>query len=751
MKTSKNSLRIIAAIMSLAMVLGSAIAFGSITAIAADAEQENEAASVPDIPVINRPYQTTDELGIDIEAIDALYPERIEARYENGRLYVDDNGYSEVSVNSNGYFDMELSDGVWSVELSDRSESYEFIYLYSRSDDNSMQWSVAYINGVRDSYVNILKQNVDYYISLSGALTITYSTENGLSVTDRYAKGVLEKHEVSVVVDSNANYNTVYKADGSVNYCDLYIYDQGKYYYLFPDLGWSSNWAYYTPCEAPSGYEHLDVAFFTEKMPSLLCTHEEWIEANCTSPKTCKSCGETEGEALGHDWESSDGVCSACGINIALGSVFANTVYNTVDEIGIQYKEIRSHFPEELEFKYENGKYMVKNIGASRAEAYTSADWEFVDCTLADGYWVYELDEEVYNDETVDVTVLLSGKFEGNEWSISYTNGKRGSNIQMTNEENSKYLVIYFDDDSCEFLYLVEDRSYRDMYTNGSLSQHTVEAYNGEDRFIINYDPDGSATYVHANLADGSWLYYFLEGGWATTPGVYIAENACDAPKGYEDADFEYFTSLCTKGIGCTHETYGAATCIDPERCTVCGREKEGSVALGHSIKEATCSSPAYCEICDNTFGESLEHDVVTDEAKAPTCTETGLTEGSHCSRCDGVFVEQEEIDALGHDWLDATNDAPKTCSVCGETEGEPLERATETETDVNGNETETDVNGDVSEQEKPDKGNTNNEKTEDGANGEGKSSGCGSSIGLGAVAIVMTVGAAVVVKKKED
>lgn len=170
-----------------------------------------------------------------------------------------------------------------------------------------------------------------------------------------------------------------------------------------------------------------------------------------------------------------------------------------------------------------------------------------------------------------------------------------------------------------------------------------------------------------------------------------------------------------------------------------------------YRTKEATCSSPEYCEICDTMFGESLEHDVVTDEAKAPTCTETGLTEGSHCSICDGVIVEQEEIDALGHDWLDATNDAPKTCSVCGETEGEPLERATETETDVNGNETETDMNGDVSEQEKPDKGNTNNEKTEDDANGEGKSSGCGSSIGLGAVAIVMTVGAAVVVKKKED
>ena len=27
-----------------------------------------------------------------------------------------------------------------------------------------------------------------------------------------------------------------------------------------------------------------------------------WEEAGCTTPKTCKSCGETEGEALGHTW-----------------------------------------------------------------------------------------------------------------------------------------------------------------------------------------------------------------------------------------------------------------------------------------------------------------------------------------------------------------------------------------------------------------------------------------------------------------
>ena len=34
-----------------------------------------------------------------------------------------------------------------------------------------------------------------------------------------------------------------------------------------------------------------------------------WTEATCTAPKTCKTCNATEGAALGHDWE--DATCTA--------------------------------------------------------------------------------------------------------------------------------------------------------------------------------------------------------------------------------------------------------------------------------------------------------------------------------------------------------------------------------------------------------------------------------------------------------
>ena len=42
-------------------------------------------------------------------------------------------------------------------------------------------------------------------------------------------------------------------------------------------------------------------------------------------------------------------------------------------------------------------------------------------------------------------------------------------------------------------------------------------------------------------------------------------------------------------------------------------------------------------------------HYAVTDPAVEPTCTRTGLAEGSHCSGCGVVLVEQKEIPPIPH------------------------------------------------------------------------------------------------------
>ena len=54
------------------------------------------------------------------------------------------------------------------------------------------------------------------------------------------------------------------------------------------------------------------------------------------------------------------------------------------------------------------------------------------------------------------------------------------------------------------------------------------------------------------------------------------------------------------------------------------------------------------------------EHTVSILAAVAPTCTETGLTEGQWCEMCEMILIPQEEVPAKGHSFVNGV------CSVCG-------------------------------------------------------------------------------------
>ena len=135
--------------------------------------------------------------------------------------------------------------------------------------------------------------------------------------------------------------------------------------------------------------------------------------------------------------------------------------------------------------------------------------------------------------------------------------------------------------------------------------------------------------------------------------------------------------------------------------CTRCGATKTEVVpATGESAckhehthnehKDATCTEAGYdktvCDNCGKTVAEeiiaALGHNIVKDEAVAPTCTESGLTAGEHCTRCD-YKVAQQTVPALGHAWDEgkvttpatATKDGVKTytCTRCGATKTEVI------------------------------------------------------------------------------
>ena len=63
----------------------------------------------------------------------------------------------------------------------------------------------------------------------------------------------------------------------------------------------------------------------------------------------------------------------------------------------------------------------------------------------------------------------------------------------------------------------------------------------------------------------------------------------------------------------------------------------------------------------------ALNHVEIIDNAVAATCTETGLTEGKHCSRCNEILVDQTTVAALGHDYGSVVTTSP-TCTNQGYT-----------------------------------------------------------------------------------
>ena len=91
------------------------------------------------------------------------------------------------------------------------------------------------------------------------------------------------------------------------------------------------------------------------------------------------------------------------------------------------------------------------------------------------------------------------------------------------------------------------------------------------------------------------------------------------------------------------------------------------------TTKEATCTENGLQErscACGENETQDIEaigHTEVIDEAVAPTCTDTGLTEGKHCSACKAVLTAQETVAALGHTpGAEATCTTDQVCTVCG-------------------------------------------------------------------------------------
>ena len=165
------------------------------------------------------------------------------------------------------------------------------------------------------------------------------------------------------------------------------------------------------------------------------------------------------------------------------------------------------------------------------------------------------------------------------------------------------------------------------------------------------------------------------------TCGKVFVEQEVIAKKAHTESEWIVDNAATCAGGGFRHK-----------ECLICGEilKIEQINPNGHKYGdtltvEATCEKEGYtyhvCETCGYSERTSTlnatRHTEVIDEAKAATCTETGLTEGKHCSVCGKVLKAQEVIAKKAHtesEWIvdskagcETAGSKHKECTVCKE------------------------------------------------------------------------------------
>ena len=260
--------------------------------------------------------------------------------------------------------------------------------------------------------------------------------------------------------------------------------------------------------------------------------------------------------------------------------------------------------------------------------------------------------------------------------------------------------------------------------------QHNASHTYTEEKAALGHSeqklPGKDATCTENGLTEGKACYVCGK--------TLVAQSVIPA-NGHIDGNKDYVCDVCEAEL-CTEHSEStidgkAPTCTDTgltegKQCAICGDilvPQTEIPALGHKYEQTvvapTCTENGYtvhtCSVCGDSYIsdeiDALGHTEKILYAVAPTCTEAGWTEGKVCTVCGETLVLQAEIlpeghkyhstvtaptceddgyttytcsvcndtyvenvtDALGHDWQDATVDAPKTCKNCGATEGDKL------------------------------------------------------------------------------
>ena len=265
-----------------------------------------------------------------------------------------------------------------------------------------------------------------------------------------------------------------------------------------------------------------------------------------------------------------------------------------------------------------------------------------------------------------------SGQGKGNAFSVSLKDGVINSiSIAFNGNYNVGYAVLVNGSavEAVNGVYTINASSFTIQNINTANKQVRINSIS------VTYAIESTSgnTCAHENWSD----YVVTTPATCSERGVETATclNAeCGETKTRQipvDPTLHVYSETITTPATCTQPGLNTLTCE-------CGDTKtEEIAATGHNynsvVTAPTCTADGYtthtCSVCGDTYKdnetEAKGHTEVVDAAVEATCTETGLTEGKHCSVCGEVIVAQEEVKALGHDEITHEAKAP-TCTEKG-------------------------------------------------------------------------------------
>ncbi len=192
----------------------------------------------------------------------------------------------------------------------------------------------------------------------------------------------------------------------------------------------------------------------------------------------------------------------------------------------------------------------------------------------------------------------------------------------------------------------------------------------------------------------------------AATEAIVASEFKVSAPAGFVLSSAEVKLPTTESGTGFTATTSGgttlpysvllvqnpavdatvAKTVVVTLTFDVSAIEHDDGTAHVVRVYDAASYNTSESEIATTALSAEVivAHESAVTAAVAPTCTSTGLTEGTHCSVCSVVLLAQDVIPMLVHGWddgvvtkyptLEEKGIVTYTCTVCSGTKTEEIE-----------------------------------------------------------------------------